>query len=338
MTRAHTALVLGIMVSALFLWLAMRDLDLQILGVTLLATDLRFSVPFLATLAAFCWLKSARWARILQPVCATTSRALLPPVIIGYMGTGLMPMQLGELARAVLAARRLRARIAPILASILVERILDIFALLVIVAMIGIAGTGLPSEYRGAGIFFLAVALSTLLIAWIYGTYTDGFVAFVRRFTSWLPVRIRNFILDQLIAGASGVRALRAPAAIGSLALMSLAQWGCMCLCIWISLAAVGAPQSPIACLTVLAMTILVMTLPAGPGYIGSLQLAFVVALAPFGVSSDIAVAASIFYLAALWVPLVGTGIVLLHRVGMRIQDLRDPDAVNAATAAERQT
>lgn len=330
MTRAHFALILGIGVSALFLWLAVRDLDFGALGATLLETDLRLCAPFLATLAAFCWLKSARWARLLEPVCSTTSRALLAPVIIGYMGTGLMPMQLGEVARAVLAARQLRSRIAPILASILVERILDIFALLVIVAMIGIAGAGLPSEYRGAGIVFLAVALSTLLTAWIYGTYTDGFVAFVRRVTFWLPLRMRSFILDQLIAGASGVRALRKPSAVGLLALMSLAQWGCMCLCIWISLAAVGAPQSPIACLTVLAMTILVMTLPAGPGYIGSLQLAFVVALAPFGVASDVAVAASIFYLAALWVPLVGTGIVLLHRVGMRLQDLRDSKVANA--------
>lgn len=336
MTRAHFALIFGITVSALFLWLALRGLDFGALGATLAKTDLRFGVVFLATLAAFCWLKSARWARLLRPVCPTTSFALLSPVIIGYMGTGLMPMQLGEIARAMLAGRQLRSRMAPILASILVERILDIFALLVIVAIIGIAGTGLPSEYRGAGFLFLVVAVSTLIIAWIYGTYTESFITFVRRSTFWLPERLRNFILDQLKAGAIGVRALREPQSLVWLSLMSLAQWGCMCLCIWISLAAVGAPQSPIACLTVLAMTILVMTLPAGPGYVGSLQLAFVVALTPFGVTNDIAVAASIFYLAALWVPLVGTGIVLLHRVGMRLRDLRDPQEATAANDSVR--
>lgn len=324
MTRSRIVLICGIAVSALFLWLAVRDLDFTGLTATLLQTNLWLLIPFLFVLAGFCWLKSVRWARLLQPVCATRARDLIAPVVIGYMGTGLMPMQLGEIARAYLAARQLQARMAPVLASILVERILDIFALLVIVAAIGLAGAGLAPQYRAVGIGFLFIALFTLAVIWLYGTHTEAFVAFVRRCTTWLPARLHALLLDQLTAGASGVRALRDPYSFAMLAIMSLVQWGCMCACIWISLMAVGQHLPVLASLTVLAMTILAMTLPAGPGYVGSLQLAFVIALTPFQVASSVAVAASIFYLAALWVPLVGAGIVLLHRIGLRMQDLRN--------------
>lgn len=329
MTRSRILLI-GIAVSALFLWLAIRDLDAGALVATLSGTNLWWLIPFQIMLAGFCWLKSLRWAKLLQPMCATRGRDLIAPVVIGYMGTGLMPMQLGEIARAYLAARQLRTRMAPILASILVERILDIFALLVIVAVIGLAGAELAPQYRSVGIAFLVIAAVTLSIIWVYGAHTDRFVEFVRRCTVWLPTRLQSLLLDQLTAGASGVHALRSPRAFAVLAIMSLLQWGCMCACIWISLAAVGDPQAVVASLTVLAMTILAMTLPAGPGYVGSLQLAFVVALTPFGVSNNVAIAASIFYLAALWVPLVGVGLVLLHRVGLRMHDLRSPQVVDA--------
>ena len=331
MTRSRLLAVGGVVISALFLWLAVRDLALGELATTLAGSNLWWLVPFQIMLAAFCWLKSLRWARLLQPNYSTSARDLLSPVVIGYMGTGLMPMQLGEIARAYLAARQLASRMAPILASILVERILDIFALLVIVAVIGLAGPGLAADYRSVGLLFLVIAVVTLSVIWVYGAWTEAFVAFVGRVTAWLPSRVHTWLLSQLNAGAAGVHALRNPISFLMLAVVSLVQWACMCACIWISLAAVGEYLPALAALTVLAMTILAMTVPAGPGYVGSLQLAFVVALTPFAVADSLAVAASIFYLAALWVPLVSVGVLMLHRTGLRLRDLRETTPQDAA-------
>jgi hypothetical protein len=72
----------------------------------------------------------------------------------------------------------------------------------------------------------------------------------------------------------------------------------------------------------VLATTIISMTLPAGPGYVGTLQLAYALALVPFAVERSDALAASVFYLVMLWAPLVALGLVLLHRAGLRVGEL----------------
>lgn len=333
MTRKQAALAVGIGLSALFLYLAVRDLDGRELLESLAAANPVWAVPFVLSLGVFCWLKSIRWARLLRPVAACTGSQLLSPVIIGYMGTGLMPMQLGELARAYVAALKIRARVAPVLASLFVERLLDAFVLFVILGLIGLTRGELEPAYRVAALLSLGVAAATLVVSWIYAVHTERVVSMVESAAASLPGRWRHFLVDHLRAGAAGMHVLRRPSELLGLMSISLLQWVFMCGCVWISLAAIGHYMSVAPVLTVLATTVLAMMLPAGPGYVGALQLAFVIALTPFGIARSDALAASVFYLAAIWIPLVGGGLVLLHRMGMGFKDLREERLTREAPA-----
>lgn len=319
----HFLALVGLLLSALFLWLALRNVNLDALWQALGRSNPWWLPPFLVSLAAFCWLKAIRWALLMTPARDTHARELIAPVIIGYMGTGLMPMQLGEIARAYLAAARLGTRVAAVLTSLIVERILDIFSLLVIIALVGVFGTELSPQYRLVGLLFAALALAACVALWLYARRTEKFIETVRRALAFLPQNFQQRIVDQLRAGAAGVQILRQPALYARLAALSLLQWSFMCACTWISLAAIGEFAPPVAALAVLATTIVSMTLPSSPGYIGALQLAYVLALAPFGIERSDAVAASFVYLAALWVPLVACGIVLLHRMGLKLRDMK---------------
>lgn len=323
-------LIIGLGCSALFLWLAARDVNGSELLAILLQTNLLWLVPFIAALWGFCWLKSVRWAHLLTPAKTTAARELIGPVIIGYMGTGLMPLQLGEVARAYLAATKLGIRLVPVLASLVVERVLDIFALLVIVGIIGLAGNDLAVHFRAVGLTFVLIAIITLAVLWLYASRTEWFLNFARRLTSILPAAWQQRLIDQLEAGAAGVQVLRRPASYLRLAVISLLQWSCMCACTWISVAAIGHQLTVVAALAVLATTIVSMTLPSGPGYVGTMQLAYVVALAPFGIARSDALAASVFYLVALWVPLVAGGLFLLHRMGLAMNDLKQHGTADA--------
>jgi uncharacterized protein (TIRG00374 family) len=323
-TVKHFLVLLGLVLSVLFLWLALRNVDGEALWQALRSSNPLWIVPFLLSLAAFCWLKAVRWALLLTPTRTTRASELLAPVIIGYMGTGLMPMQLGEIARAYLAATRLGTRVATILASLVVERILDIFSLLVIIALVGVFGTELSVQYRVVGLVFAAMALTACVALWLYARHTDKFIASVQRSLSFLPPALTHRIVDQLRAGSAGVQILRQPSRYAQLAGLSLLQWSFMCACTWISLAAIGQFTPPVAALAVLATTIVSMTLPSSPGYIGALQLAYVLALAPFGIERSDAVAASFVYLAALWVPLVACGMLLLHRMGLKLRNVKE--------------
>jgi hypothetical protein len=98
------------------------------------------------------------------------------------------------------------------------------------------------------------------------------------------------------------------PARLALLVANSLLQWSLMGVCAWMSMAAVGITVGPAITIIVLTATVVAVTLPNAPGYVGALQAAFVFALQPFGVSSESAFAASVFYLVGNWIPVTAVG------------------------------
>ena len=101
---------------------------------------------------------------------------------------------------------------------------------------------------------------------------------------------------------------VRSPARLALLLVNSLVQWSLSGVCVWMSMAAVGVTIGPAITLIVLAATVVAVTLPNAPGYVGAIQAAFVFALQPFGVSSESAFAGSVFFLAANWIPVTSVG------------------------------
>jgi uncharacterized membrane protein YbhN (UPF0104 family) len=75
---------------------------------------------------------------------------------------------------------------------------------------------------------------------------------------------------------------------------------------------AIGVSIGPAVTIIVLTATVVAVTLPNAPGYVGALQAAFVFALQPFGVSSENAFAASVFYLIGNWIPITSVGALLM--------------------------
>jgi uncharacterized membrane protein YbhN (UPF0104 family) len=72
-----------------------------------------------------------------------------------------------------------------------------------------------------------------------------------------------------------------------------------------------------------MVLTVIGVSLPTAPGYVGSIQLAFVLALKPAGVAPESALAASMFYHVLAYVSVVGGGLVFLRHYGMRFGQLK---------------
>lgn len=317
----------GIALGAGFLWLALRRVDGDVLYVTLRAVDPLWIPPFLLALAAFCWLKAARWSALLEPVTRTSPGQLIASVVVGYAGTTLMPMQMGELVRAYVASRTVGIRVAAALGSIVLERLLDILVFVAIVAIVLLSGTRMNATLGQAGAWLLGVSLFGIALMALFVLRPRALQALLRRLGPRLPQRMRHILDEQLSAGASGVAAIGRPGAYARILLISALQWSCMLACAWISLRAVGLHLPVTAAMAVLATTLLGMSLPAGPGYVGTIQVAFLVALAPFGTAPEAAVAASVFYHVLLCIPLLLWGAAYVAILGIRWRELRPSDS-----------
>jgi uncharacterized membrane protein YbhN (UPF0104 family) len=73
--------------------------------------------------------------------------------------------------------------------------------------------------------------------------------------------------------------------------------------------------------LSVLFLNVIGLTLPAAPGHVGTVQIAFIVSLAPFGVTQEQAFAASVVYNFLIVVPTVILGFPGLRRAGAALRE-----------------
>ena len=320
--RKHVFLLVGIALSALFLWLAARDVDFGQIRVALAAADARWALAVLLFLAGFCFAKAWRWSLLLGLPTAQGSAALTRAVLVGYAATSLLPLQLGEVVRAWAATRVVERSLAPIVVSIALERVLDLFAVLIVLAAVLLLGGPLPEGLLRAG-WVLGVAGLVLLVALvIYVAYTEPTLRVVARLAASLPARARLILLDQLRRGAAGAASLRSPSTCVWLGVSSLAQWLLMAGCIAAEFRGARA-RSALRCRGFgPGAHHHRHGLPSGPGYVGSIQLAFTLGLAPFAIAAGPAIAASLFYHVLVCGSLIVAGLIALHRLGGTLRAL----------------
>ncbi|MEM8815849.1 MAG: lysylphosphatidylglycerol synthase transmembrane domain-containing protein [Pseudomonadota bacterium] len=317
--RRHLWVLVGLLFSAVFTWAALHNTDAGAVTESLAGASGSWTLAFLAMLATFCVVKAIRWGQLLSNIEHANMRRLLPPVLIGYFGTAIMPMQLGEVFRAHSAARRLGMPFMTLLSSLAVERIFDVFGLVSLVAVLILYDSAAGDALWYAGMLMALGSLILLFVLVLAVTRPEKLHAFVRLCTGFAGDKLSDSITAHLDAALEGMAVLKQPSRFIRLLVLSIGQWILMWGCVWASLFAVDVTVSATAALAVLAAAVIGMMLPSGPAYIGTFQLAFVLTLAPFGVAKDEALAASLFYQIMLWVPLSIAGIFSLRKTDLEV-------------------
>jgi uncharacterized membrane protein YbhN (UPF0104 family) len=164
---------------------------------------------------------------------------------------------------------------------------------------------------------FAAIVCATLLACVVLFVYrTEGCLRLARRLLAPLPARLGDGIVHQLGQAAVGLGAIAAPRLLTPIFALSILQWLAVLGCVAFSMHAVGIPVTLGSATSALLLNVIGLTLPAAPGHVGTVQLAFIVSLAPFGVARESAFAASVVYNVLMVVPTVILGLPGLRRAG----------------------
>ncbi|MGE3773411.1 MAG: lysylphosphatidylglycerol synthase transmembrane domain-containing protein [Gammaproteobacteria bacterium] len=275
---------LGLALGGIFLWLALRDLDLDTMRAALRTLD-----PLLVALSlALYWLGLAlrveRWQSLLAQLQPVTRREVAEVLLVGYAVNNLLPARLGELFRADYAKRRSGLSRAKVLGSIVIERAADLAAILACLAC-GLLATGvlaraealMPGRMLFVGAMLCAGAAGGLWLA--------------RRGGLGLP-RLPWTLLRLTADLGSGLRALNR-ATLARTCALTIAVWSAEVTALWTMLAALGERLQPAQALFVMSAASLSTLVPTAPGYLGTYQLAFATAMTAFGLSATHGVLAS---------------------------------------------
>ncbi len=217
--------------------------------------------------------------------------------VVGYMGNVVLPARGGEVLRLLIMSARSHARRREVLGSIVTERVLDGAALLVLLGVLtlaGVAGAPLGAAPAIAGACVLvvgSVALATYVRLRRLGRFA-GFAARVR------PVAR----MGRVLLGRRG-----AVLAAGTLVIW-LMEAGVLVLCA----AALGIGIYADESVFLVVLVSLSALIPAGPGYVGTFDAAFLFGLDALSLASGDAVGLLLLYRAVIFLPVTLAGIVVL--------------------------
>ena len=216
---------IGLLIGAILLYLALRRADwpatlraLRQASVPLLGLGV---VALAATFAVFAW----RWRVLLGGHARVPVRDLFAHIMIGYLANAVLPLRLGDVIRAGLLGRKHGTSGTLVLASVFLERLLDVLALLVLVVALAPA-VALPGQVRsglgGLGGGALAAAAVLLLLA----QRGERVSSLLDRLPSPLPPAVRDRLAGVLGRFAAGLGALRRRRDLAAAVALSALAWG----------------------------------------------------------------------------------------------------------------
>jgi len=335
----------GLLLAALLLWWVLRGIERDALVAQLREVSIWGWLLAAAAGLAQNVSRSFRWRALLHPVrIGVPFRPMFLAIILGYATSWVIPGRLGELVRPALLAGRERLPLGPCIGSVLADRLLDGLAVVVFFA-IGLAVVPLDASaaehvgvIRGAALLLvglISVPIGILLLA-------GGFRSRVERGPAQRS-GIIGWCFRTLLALASGVEALRSPRLLVRVLFHTAATWFLIGLSTWLGIRATGVEIPFFGTFVLLPLLVLGIAIPT-PGGAGGYHAAMQVGLMQlFGVEESRAVGAGLVQHAAVVLPVVVAGGLVVMFGKIRIKDLseavrqvREMGMAQPKTAAEQ--
>ena len=315
---------LGVLISIVLLYLALRGLGLQDLGSAMQQANYWWLIPGVAVYFVGVWVRAWRWHYLLRPIKPIPTRTMFPIVAIGYFGNNILPARMGEVLRAVVLKRREGVPISASLATIIVERVYDgvvmlafVFLNLTELAKLT-SSSGFIGDIRTLALIGSAVfigALAVFLLAAMFPERTEKIVEFL--VTRLVPERYRAKILDLSNRFLGGLESLRSPREALMVFLTSLVIWLLETGKYWFVMHAFPFEVSFFTLMLMNGIVNLATTIPSAPGYVGTFDAPGIALLQAYGVNQAVATAYTLVLHVALWFPITVLGGIYFLREGL---------------------
>jgi uncharacterized protein (TIRG00374 family) len=241
-------------------------------------------------------IRARRWLLLLRPLAPVGMVRAFAMNAAGGLLNYVLPIRSGDAARAWWLWRRHRVPAGSALATIVIDKTCDLAAVAVVLAILEVvAASGIVSAPRG---LLGAAGLAVALLAAVLGTALLGpriaRSSFARRL---LPERFGSALAGQAFAFRAGARGLWTPAL--TIRLVALTAVALLIDAFNFSLLfiAVGVPVPELKAMAAYPALLLSFAVPAGPGYVGNLEVAGALVLGGgLGLAAGVAAGAIVLY------------------------------------------
>ena len=303
---------------ALLLWLWLRTVSLPEVASHARVQSWPAVVLMTALFLVTSVIRARRWLLLLRPLAPVGMVRAFAMNAAGGLLNYVLPIRSGDAARAWWLWRRHRVPAGSALATIVIDKACDLAAVALVLAVLEVVAlTGAIAAPRG---LLGAAALAVALLGAVIGTALAGpILARSRIARRLLPASFANAIAGQAFAFRAGARGLWTPALAYRLAALTAVALVIDAFNFTLLFAAVGVPVAPLKAMAAYPALLLSFAVPAGPGYVGNLEVAGALVLGGgLGLAPAVAAGAIVLYHAITAANALVLGLLSFFLVGGR--------------------
>lgn len=315
----------------LLLWILQR-IDIQELGAVLAQANYLYLFPAALVLLFSFWLRALRWKHILRPVKEVGLPHLFSGQVIGYFVNAVLFTNAGELVRIYTLARRTMISKSSLLATVVVERMLDVVAVFLLLLPIIIllpSAEGITRLEVIAGLLFSSLWIAIFFLAY----QKERVLAILAGPLARASSRLGPKITRRLSLFMDGLKILLQGGGMVVGIFYSLLIWGTTTLSWFILGQSLNLGLSLQVYALPLGASFLASALPALPGRLGTFEFIVVWTLGFFSLGASEALALAILVRLYRLLPMA-VGYFFLLREGLSWSEVRGgrpPDATPAS-------
>jgi uncharacterized protein (TIRG00374 family) len=325
----------GFLVSAFFVYLALRGLQLDQVWQGLQEANYGWAIPGVLVYFVGVWARTWRWHYMLRSLKAIPVRRLFPEVVIGYMGNNVYPARAGEVIRAYALRRNEGVPMSASLATIVVERVFDGLVMLLFV-FLSLALAPMPAWlhrivilasplFVGALALFLTLAVAPRRVQAVASWFMRRLSAVLgrlrpangRRLSSSLQESAEG-IMARFLAGLGFLRSGRD---VGLVFAISLLVWLVETVTYWCIMQGFSFRVPFYVLMLMNGVVNLATIIPSSPGYVGTFDAPGIRVLEGFEVPGTVAAGYILGLHAVLWLPITCLGLYYMWRESISWQD-----------------
>src|SRR4051812_21485637 len=243
--RIRTALV-TLLAIALFAWFLSRA-NLAAVGNEIKHARVDLIVWSALIAVVMPVVRAIRWRYLLDPIGPTRFGPVFRATILGFAALALLPARAGDVLRPYLVARSEGLNAASVFATVVMERALDLVAVLTLLASFVWLFGGraiLPPSLLGpieASALLAALAVVGLAaVMWTLATHPERIGRLVERGTRWLPERIAQTLSGLARTFSEGFAIAREPRDLVIALVWSFPLWVSIAFQAWLVTRAFG--------------------------------------------------------------------------------------------------
>lgn len=316
--------IIGVLISAVFLYFAVRNVDRAGMGETLREADYRVVLLVFALMLVSLAFRALRWGLLFRPDHRVGFSHLFSASAIGLMSNNILPARLGEFVRAWVIGTKTGISKSTSFATIVVERLLDgCTVIFFLVALLVWRTDSVPASIRTGSAVVAGLYGAAVLVLLLIRSGRVGALNFVRAVSKPLPERARARFMHLFDAFIDGLAVMHSPRHVLAASVLSLAVWIPNVAAIHFVLNSFGMDLPLHSAVVVFIVVTFGIMIPSAPGFVGTIQYGFVLALGLFGMPESFALSASILYHVGVYIPLTVAGVVCVLAEGISFSMLR---------------